>query len=149
MNKSKLPSAEEGAYKGDVTPEVAWNILESEPRASLVDVRTDAEMLYVGMPVLDTLGKDVNVAPWVLFPGGDANPEFIVQLNTAVSDTEGHVFFLCRSGIRSRFAAELATKIGYKSCYNIIEGFEGEMNGAGHRGLVNGWKVAGLPWKQG
>ena len=79
MNKPKPPSAEEGAYKGDVTPEVAWNILESEPSANLVDVRTDAEMLYVGMPVLDTLGKDVHVAPWVLFPGGDANPEFIVQ----------------------------------------------------------------------
>ncbi len=149
MIKPKPPSANEGAYAGDITPQETWNMLESQPGASLVDVRTDAEMLYVGMPVLDALGKDIKMVPWVLFPGGRDNPEFIVQLNTAVPDRDGQVLFLCRSGVRSRFAAALATDVGYKGCYNILEGFEGDKDAAGHRGLVNGWKVAGLPWKQG
>ena len=149
MNKPKPPSAEEGAYAGDATPRETWEVLESQIGANLVDVRTDAEMIYVGMPVLESLEKDGKMIPWVLFPGGDTNSEFIAHLNMAVPDTEGQVFFLCRAGVRSRFAAALATKLGYQNCYNILEGFEGDKDSAGHRGLVNGWKVAGLPWKQG
>jgi rhodanese-related sulfurtransferase len=57
--------------------------------------------------------------------------------------------FLCRSGARSHSAAEAATRAGWRECYNVLEGFEGDKDAAHHRGTVGGWKKAGLPWIQG
>ena len=147
--KPKLPSAEDGAYLGDASAKDTWEMLAAEPAATLVDVRTDAEFSYVGVPDLVALGKETKFVSWVLFPGGNANPGFIVQLRATAPDPSAPVLFLCRSGVRSRFAAAAATAAGYQRCYNILEGFEGDKDAAGHRGTVGGWKVAGLPWKQG
>jgi rhodanese-related sulfurtransferase len=58
------------------------------------------------------------------------------------------VAFLCRSGVRSVAAAELVTAAGFARAYNVAEGFEGPVDGAGHRGGAAGWKAAGLPWRQ-
>ena len=149
MNKPKPPRAEDGAYAGDKTPQETWEALADASGAVLVDVRTDAEFAYVGVPDLAGLGKETKFAPWVLFPGGDANPNFMEQLKAAQPDPEKPVLFLCRSGVRSRFAAAAATLAGYTNCYNILEGFEGDKDPDGHRGTVGGWKVAGLPWTQG
>ncbi len=149
MNKPKPPRAEDGAYAGDVTPKDTWELLAAEPLATLVDVRTDAEFSYVGLPDLTSLGKETRRVSWVLFPAGDANPDFLGQLRAAQPDPTAPVLFLCRSGVRSRFAAAAATAAGYGRCYNILEGFEGDKDPAGHRGTVGGWKVAGLPWTQG
>ena len=38
------------SYAGDLTPEQAWELLRENPDAVLVDVRTDAEWKYVGVP---------------------------------------------------------------------------------------------------
>ncbi|MBM10438.1 MAG: sulfurtransferase [Magnetovibrio sp.] len=149
MDKPIAPTAEEGAYAGDLSPRDTWDMLQNQKAASLIDVRTDAECAYVGLPVLDDLGKDVKIISWTLFPGGNKNPYFVTELNSAAPDKDADLFFLCRSGVRSRFAAALATEIGYRNSYNILEGFEGDKDENGHRGSVNGWKVAGLPWKQG
>ena len=105
MNEPKPPRAEDGAYAGDTTPRKTWAQLKSNASAVLVDVRTDAEMDYVGFPELNTLGKKAKVASWVLFPGGKKNPEFVAHLEAAVPDKNASVYFLCRSGVRSRFAA--------------------------------------------
>ena len=149
MNEPKPPRAEDGAYAGDTTPRQTWAVLKGNVSAVLVDVRTDAEMDYVGLPELDTLGKKTKVASWVLFPGGKKNPEFTAHLEAVAPDKNAPVYFLCRSGVRSRFAAAAATQAGYADCYNILEGFEGDKDDVGHRGNVGGWKFAGLPWKQG
>jgi rhodanese-related sulfurtransferase len=55
---------------------------------------------------------------------------------------------LCRSGARSRAAAIAMTRAGLERAYNVAGGFEGELDENRHRGLRNGWKAAGLPWKQ-
>ncbi|MBT6094080.1 MAG: rhodanese-like domain-containing protein [Rhodospirillaceae bacterium] len=149
MNKPKLPSAEDGAYSGDLSPQQTWETLQSASNALLVDVRTDAEFSYVGVPDLAELGAEPKFVNWIVFPTGNANPDFLTQLNAAAPDTDAKVMFLCRSGVRSRFAAAAATQAGYTDCYNILEGFEGDKDTAGHRGTIGGWKVAGLPWKQG
>jgi rhodanese-related sulfurtransferase len=57
--------------------------------------------------------------------------------------------FLCRSGVRSHHAAAAATQAGWKSAYNVLEGFEGDKDADGHRGNLGGWRKAGLPWLQG
>jgi rhodanese-related sulfurtransferase len=76
------------------------------------------------------------------------NPAFAEELRRVVSSPEAPLLFICRSGARSRAAAETMTAAGYRRCYNVAEGFEGQVDVEGHRGRKAGWKAAGLPWQQ-
>lgn len=133
------------AYAGDLTPQQAWDLLAADERAVLVDVRTAAEWTYVGVPELQSLGRETALVEWVTFPGGARNPQFLDQVR-AVAAEDAPVVFLCRSGVRSVAAAEAATAAGL-TAYNVLEGFEGGLDGSRHRG-VGGWKASGLPWRQ-
>ncbi len=135
-------------YAGDVTPKDAWEALKANPEALLVDVRTDAEWSYVGVPDLTSLGREPALIPWKRFPAGELNAGFTQQVVSIARAAETPVYFLCRSGQRSRDAAIAVTKLGYTRCFNVAHGFEGDMNADRHRGAVNGWKVDGLPWRQ-
>ncbi len=135
-------------YAGDLTPQEAWARLQSDPDAALVDVRTEAEWAYVGAPDLTDVRQDLVPIEWISFPDGAQNPRFLDQLAEAVAPGDRTVLFLCRSGARSVAAATAATAAGYSRAYNILDGFEGRLDDAGHRS-VDGWKVAGLPWRQG
>lgn len=139
-------------YAADVTGEDVWAALKADKYAILIDVRTDAEWAFVGLPDLSALGKAPVLISWQIFPHMDINPDFIQNFESAVdtqdSDRETSLYFLCRSGGRSASAAALMYAQGYKNSFNIIGGFEGELDGAGHRGTCGGWKAAGLPWRQ-
>jgi len=87
--------------------------------------------------------------PWVLFPDMQANPNFQQSVEQAAGDPDCPILFLCRSGVRSKYAAEHMTGMGYIRCYNIQFGFEGVPDENNHRGQINGWKADGLPWFQG
>ena len=132
----------------DLTPQEAWERLESDPHAVLVDVRTQAEWSFVGLPDLTSIGKRVVPVEWTTFPDGAPNPHFLDQLRTALPSEDAPVLFLCRSGARSAAATATAAAAGYTGAVNVTEGFEGELDAQGHR-AVNGWKQAGLPWRQG
>lgn len=134
-------------YAGDVMPADAWALLQQEPEAVLVDVRTDAEWRFVGVPDLGPIGKQVQLVQWQLFPDGRPNPDFVGQV-AGLLEMDQPVLFLCRSGARSRAAAMALTAAGYGPCYNVAQGFEGDRDADGHRGRVAGWKHAGLPWRQ-
>jgi rhodanese-related sulfurtransferase len=136
-------------YAGDVTPDDAWRRLEEDPRAVLIDVRTDAEWAYVGSPDLSKLGKVIVRLSWQEFPGMEINPNFVDQLNAAGAEKDQTLFFICRSGARSKSAALAMTEAGFPRCHNVAEGFEGDRDSGGHRGMVNGWKQRRLPWLQG
>jgi rhodanese-related sulfurtransferase len=135
-------------YAGDLDPVAAYAVLADRPDAVLVDVRTRAEWSYVGGPDLAPLGKPVVQIEWVRFPGGARNEGFVAELAAAGIPQDAAVLFLCRSGVRSIAAAEAATAAGWTSAHNVLEGFEGNPDGSGHRGSTGGWKVAGLPWRQ-
>lgn len=135
------------SYAGDVMPAEAWRILKDAPDAVLVDVRTDAEWRFVGIPDLAPVGKQVHLVQWQLFPDGRPNPDFVGTV-AGLLEMDQPVLFLCRSGARSRAAAMALTAAGYGPCYNVAQGFEGDKDGDGHRGRVGGWKHAGLPWRQ-
>jgi len=137
------------AYAGDLTPEQAWELIRSDPAAVLVDVRTRPEWAYVGIPDLTALAKDLAMVEWTSYPDGTRNPAFLDEVGAAVMDEGTPVLFLCRSGVRSVAAAEAVTAAGYTAAYNILGGFEGPPDETAHRGRTAGWKVAGLPWKQG
>lgn len=136
-------------YAGDLTPHEAWALLEARPDAVLVDVRTRPEWAYVGTPDLVALGRRTVLAEWVTYPGGTPNPAFLDHLHQAsLQPGDGRtVVFLCRSGVRSVAAAKAATAAGLGPSYNVLQGFEGDLDGAGHRGGT-GWRAAGLPWRQ-
>ena len=138
------------AYAGDITPLEAWKLLSDNPNAVLVDVRTDAEWRFVGVPDLSSLGRDVVYIEWNT-AGGSRNANFVDSLKERVQpaavDQERPVIFLCRSGNRSIGAAEVATEVGLTPAYNVLDGFEGHLDARGHRG-ESGWRAVGLPWKQ-
>ena len=135
------------AYQGDLSPSQAYELLQQDDSAVLVDVRTRAEWSYVGVPDVSATGRDAVLLEWVSFPDGARNEDFVVHLEE-VARHDVPVVFLCRSGVRSVAAAEAATAAGYTQAYNVLEGFEGPPDAQGHRGRAAGWKVAGLPWKQ-
>jgi rhodanese-related sulfurtransferase len=135
------------SYAGDITPEDSWKLLSENPEAVLVDCRTDAEWRWVGVPDLSTLGREVVFVEWN-HGTGQHNDNFLSDLISAgVTPGERPVVFLCRSGNRSIPAAETATAAGIAPSYNMLDGFEGQLDEKDHRG-VNGWRALGLPWKQ-
>lgn len=139
-------------YAGDVTPSQCWRMVSEEPGTLLVDVRTTAEWAYVGGPELPEGEASIVRQQWQVFPHMEVDSEFAArleeQLAHAGADKETSLCFLCRSGVRSLAAAKAMTQAGYKNSYNIAGGFEGDLDGEGHRGRSNGWKAAGLPWRQ-
>jgi rhodanese-related sulfurtransferase len=132
----------------NISPRQVWHALQTEPKAQLVDVRTDAEWTYVGLTDLAAAAKQPVLIPWQVFPAMQVNPGFIEQLRQAGFTEDQHIYFLCRSGVRSLAAAQAAQAAGFPHSYNIADGFEGPPDGDGHRGQVSGWKADGLPWRQ-
>lgn len=129
-------------YEGALLPIEAYALLAEAPGAKIVDVRTRAEYDWVGR-----VPGSIHIE-WMSYPAMQPNPFFLNQLQQQV-DKEALVLFICRSGHRSHSAAAVAAAAGYTECYNILEGFEGDKDQHSHRGKLNGWRFAGLPWEQG
>lgn len=138
----------EPGYSGDILPAEAWQLLNDDPEAVLIDVRTEAEWAFVGLPDLSRIGNRLLLASWQNYPEMDRNPGFTTQISEQVPDRATSLLFICRSGQRSRFAAIAMTESGYQNCFNVAQGFEGDSDGDRHRGRTGGWKVANLPWHQ-
>ena len=137
------------------SPEEAWAAL-SQGGAALVDVRTRAEWSFVGLPDLSSVGAEPVLIEWSSFPTMAQNERFLEQLDRALKKDgpPPAIYFICRSGARSLSAAIAAAAhfgaAGVQTrCINVSEGFEGDLDAEGHRGASNGWKVRGLPWRQG
>ncbi len=135
-------------YAGDVEVAEAWRFLEEDPDAVMIDVRTVAEWVYVGLPDLTRLGKAVVCVQWKQWPDMNINAEFAPHVEAEGVTRDRVLLLICRSGIRSRDAAIALTAQGFGPCYNVAGGFEGDLDGTKHRGGENGWKVDGLPWIQ-
>ena len=145
MEEIKKAARERGkkmglGYAGALLPAEAHYLMQAG--ATLVDVRTKPEVLYVGK-----VPGSVTVE-WQTYPGNRENPEFLAEL-AALVPKDQPVMFLCRSGARSHAAAEAAMRAGWKETYNVLEGFEGDKDARQHRSSVGGWRKAGLPWVQG
>ena len=136
--------ADQLPYFGALSPQEAAALLAADPQARLVDVRTRAELDWVGTPEVPS-GQFVHVE-WNQYPGGVRNPNFLSALEAAVPK-DAPVLFLCRSAARSKHAAVAAAQAGYKQAMDVLEGFEGAKDGEGHRKTVEGWCFRGLPWQ--
>jgi rhodanese-related sulfurtransferase len=145
-------SSTNAMYAGDLSARDAWSAMEADATAQLVDVRTGAEWAFVGVPDLSSLDRDVHLVEWQGYPTGTVNAHFTEKASELLRESgagfDVPILFLCRSGARSRAAAIAMTKAGWSRAYNIAGGFEGDLDAQRHRGVSNGWKAAGLPWKQ-
>ena len=135
---SDQPQPAEG-YAGNVSPQLAWQWVQAG-EAVMIDVRTDAEREWVGF-----VPGAVAVA-WKQWPGMAMNASFDEALR-AVIPPGGKAVMLCRSGVRSDAAAKRATELGI-TAYNILEGFEGDVDANGQRNKLGGWRFHGMPWRQ-
>ena len=131
-------------YKGDVNPQEAFEQLCSNGNAIMIDVRTRAEWAFVGVPAVERMAT----ISWQQYPSMQVNEEFVSAVQEFRIGKNADIYLICRSGSRSAAAASLLTEAGFASCYNVAEGFEGDLDEGRHRGKTNGWKARGLPWKQ-
>ena len=127
-------------YAGALTPREAFAVWQLAPGARLVDVRTRAEWDWVGR-----IPGAIEIE-WLGYPDSRPNSHFLAQLRQQ-ADREALLLFICRSGARSHHAAALAAQAMDRECYNVLEGFEGDVDASGQRGRVGGWRHAGLPWQ--
>ena len=139
-------------FAGDLSVEDAYAILAKDQGATLVDVRTQPEWQFVGVPDLAALGKTAIFRQWQVYPAMEVATDFVTglvgELERRGADKNSPVLFICRSGARSRNAAVALTKAGWASCYNVADGFEGPLDEERRRGAVGGWRARGLPWTQ-
>ncbi len=131
-------------YRGDLPPAAVLERLKANANAVLIDVRTQPEWTFVGVPQVERLIR----LSWQVYPTMDVNARFVEEVDAAGLPKDNEIFFICRSGARSASAATALTKAGYTNCWNVAQGFEGDKDAQGHRALVNGWKFSGLPWVQ-
>lgn len=132
------------AYAGGVLPPVAWDLVR-EGQALLVDVRSAEERKFVGH-----VPGSLHVA-WATGTALNRNPRFVRELEARLAKDGGKeavVLLLCRSGKRSVLAAEAAAAAGFRHVFNVLEGFEGEVDARQQRGGSDGWRFHGLPWVQ-
>lgn len=122
----------------NIISSVAYNMLEVTKDNILFDVRTTVEWQESGIPKLEQ--DKVILLSWRLLPNMALNTEFQGRFTKQIIDKKHNIFFICRAGVRSLEAAKFASTLGYESCYNIIDGFEGNSYGIG-------WKQSNLPWQ--
>lgn len=138
----------------EVTPSEAWDALCDTDGAILVDVRSRPEWSFSGMPDLSAIGRDVWTVEWQTWPDMTPNLGFLSDLERQMgSERPTRLFFMCRMGNRAVAAARAVAKQMHERgvdlhITNVTGGFEGDHNASGQRGQVNGWKAAGLPWRQ-
>jgi rhodanese-related sulfurtransferase len=141
IRRAERRARESGAaYRGQLAPDEAWRLARECSGARLVDLRTREELTLVGR-VPDAVEME-----WRLFRDWKLNPRFLEEFKKAFLPDDT-ILLLCRSGVRSHEAAELLASEGFRNCFNVLEGFEGDKNEAGQR-VIAGWKVRGLPWSQ-
>ncbi|AKH21794.1 rhodanese-like domain-containing protein [Sedimenticola thiotaurini] len=133
-----------------LNPQQAYKMLEDDPRAILVDIRSSMEFLFVGH------AKGAVHVPWIDEPDWTINPHFVTEIRKLVlggvtcSEDEGcaPVILICRSGKRSLEAGKALIEADFHQVYHVDEGFEGELNDHHQRSSLNGWRYHGLPWEQ-
>lgn len=133
-----------------LTPQEACDLAQQDPRAVIIDVRSNMEFLFIGHPI-----GAINIA-WIDEPEWKINENFSADVRKVLLGGVSHidvvasapVILICRSGKRSLEAGEQLLKEGFEVIYNVTDGFEGELDEHHHRSTLGGWRFEGLPWEQ-
>lgn len=133
-----------------ISAKQAWQLLQDDPRALFVDVRSNMEFLFIGHPVGAISISWIDEPDWIINKNFAADVRKLI-LGGLEHSSDGHnvpIILICRSGKRSLEAGELLLKEGFHDVYNVEEGFEGELDDKHHRSTLAGWRFDGLPWEQ-
>lgn len=127
-----------------LTPTETHEFLQKNAGALFVDCRSEMEYLFVGHPI-----GAINVA-WNDGPDWQINPHFVGQVTRLAGSNHANrpIVLICRSGNRSVDAGIALERHGFTSVYNVLGGFEGDLDDSRHRGTENGWRFDSLPWEQ-
>ena len=133
-----------------LSPTEAYELLQQEPTALFIDVRSEMEFLFIGHPV-----GAVNI-PWIEEPDWEINPHFVRDVRKLVlggvicqeDRSCTPIVLICRSGKRSAEAGQVLVDAGFNRVFNINTGFEGDPDEHHHRSSLGGWRYEGLPWEQ-
>ena len=159
--ESSVPPAKRTACGLYATAQDAYDMVKEAPdKVLFIDVRTRAELQFIGMPTLvdanvpflvetatpqwDEVNSTFKLAP---------NPKFVEGVGKRLAQKgltrDDQVILICQGGGRAARAANALSQAGYTKVYTTIDGFEGDPVADGpHKGerLLNGWRNAGLPW---
>ena len=122
-------------------PKEAYEFLKKNPNSVFIDCRSEIEYLFVGHPV------GALSVPWNDGPDWQVNPHFVGHVKVAAS-VDRPIVLICRSGNRTLDAGAALEKAGFTQVYNVLHGFEGELDVHHHRNSATGWRFEGLPWEQ-
>ncbi len=133
-----------------LTPHQAWELLQEDPQAVLVDIRSTMEYLFVGHP------KGAVHIPWIDEPEWTVNPHFVTDIRKLLlggvictpDNRCAPIILICRSGKRSLEAGKKLIEAGFPQVFHVDEGFEGELDEDHHRSTSGGWRYRQLPWEQ-
>jgi len=128
----------------DLEPRQAYDFLQAQADALLIDCRSEMEYLFVGHPQ-----GALHVA-WNDGPDWEVNPHFVGQVRKLAGTNHATrpIVLICRSGNRSLEAGQTLERAGFSEVYHVVHGFEGELDERRHRGSTSGWRFEGLPWEQ-
>ena len=132
----------------NISSQECFEKLSIEVNSQLIDVRTKPEWVYVGVPDLSSINKNVIFISWQVYPEMGTNKFFENQILETNIKKDDNLCFICRSGNRSNDAANFLISRGFSNCFNVIDGFEGKLNHDQQRALIDGWQFNNLPWKQ-
>jgi rhodanese-related sulfurtransferase len=125
-----------------LTPKEMASFLHNDPRALLIDCRSDREFRFVGHPV------GARHISWNDDSGSEVNPHFVGEVRKLVGDTRDRpLALICRTGERAVDAGKALEAAGFSLIYIVRSGFEGDIGANYQRGAVNGWRFEGLPWE--
>lgn len=131
-----------------ISPPEAQKLLDENPSAVLIDVRSAMEFLFVGHPKGAVHVAWIDEPDWKIDPNFPANVRQVMLGGLSCEDDCAPVVLICRSGKRSHEAGEALIKDGFSNVYNVLEGFEGELDDDHHRSTLGGWRFHNLPWEQ-
>ena len=135
-------------YVPKLSSQECFKKLSLEVNSYLVDVRTKPEWFYIGVPNLESLQKKTVCVAWQIYPDMQINVNFESEILESDIKKQDSIFLICRSGQRSLDAAKFLTSRGFTNCYNVFDGFEGNLDYDHHRSTIEGWKYHNLPWRQ-
>ena len=132
----------------NISSQECFKKLSIEVHSHLIDVRTKPEWIYIGVPDLSSINKKVIFISWQVYPEMEINKFFENQILESNIKKDDNHYFICRSGQRSHDAAKFLDSRSFSNCFNVIDGFEGNLNHERQRASIDGWQFNNLPWKQ-
>ncbi|KKO49000.1 sulfurtransferase [Arsukibacterium sp. MJ3] len=143
-----------------VTASEAFQMLQQQPHAILVDVRDPVEIKFTGFAtptkihvpwlLTDISNWSEENASWPMQENPNFDQQILNRLAELGAGKDTPIILMCRSGAtRSAPAVDRLANYGYSNVWSVTDGFEGNTLKEGpSKGVraVNGWRNSGLPW---